>query len=102
MDLIPFGGIEAPVGTIRWPPEFTHVMSTIGFQDALTTSQTCRVRTTPDLEIQIVSIVGIAALKLLSWADGYPERRKDAIDLQFILTHYLDAGQSERIWDGRD
>lgn len=99
MDLIPFGGIEAPAGSIRWPPAFTHVISTIGFQDALATSEMCRVRTAPELEIRIVSIAGIAALKLLSWADGYPERRKDAIDLQFILTHYLDAGQCERIWD---
>ena len=99
VDLIPFGGIEKPAGTIRWPPSFTQVMSTIGFQDALASSLACRVRTKPDLEIRIVSIAGIAALKLLSWADGYPELRKDAIDLKFMLTHYLDAGQSERIWD---
>jgi predicted nucleotidyltransferase len=98
MDLIPFGGIESPSGTLRWPPAFTHVMSTIGFQDALKSSLICRVTTAPALEIRIVSIPGIAALKLISWADNYPERRKDAFDLCFILTHYLDAGQSDRLW----
>ncbi len=99
MDLIPFGGIESPAGMIRWPPALTQVMSTIGYREALATSQMCRVRATPDLNIRVVSIAGIAALKLLAWADSYPERKKDAIDLHFLLTNYLDAGQSERLWD---
>lgn len=98
MDLIPFGGIETSPGVIHWPPSFTQIMSTIGFQDALSTSMTCRVRSTPELDIRIVSIAGIAALKLISWADSYAERKKDALDFHFILTHYLDAGQSERLW----
>jgi predicted nucleotidyltransferase len=99
MDIIPFGGLEAPAGTVRWPPAFSHAISTIGFADALRTSRICRVRTAPTLDTRIVSIAGIAALKLLSWADGYPERQKDAIDLRFLLLHYLDAGQRERLWE---
>lgn len=98
VDLIPFGTIEEPAGHITWPPGFTQMMSTAGFAEALSSSQPCRVRSQPALDIQVITMPAIAALKLLSWADGYPERRKDAQDLLFVLRWYLDAGQSERLW----
>jgi len=96
-DLLPFGEIEEPEGKISWPPDFDHVMSTMGFQDALDSAQVCRVKADPPIEIRVVSIPGMAVLKLIAWADGYPERSKDAIDFRFILENY-DAGQIDRLF----
>lgn len=56
-----------------------------------------RVNAAPLLEIQVVSIPGMAMLKIIAWADGYPERSKDAIDFRFILDNY-GAGQLDRLF----
>src|SRR5690349_2008981 len=34
IDLVPFGGLEEISGQISWPPEFSIVMSTVGFREA--------------------------------------------------------------------
>jgi predicted nucleotidyltransferase len=34
IDLIPFGGLEEVRGQISWPPDFSVVMSTVGFREA--------------------------------------------------------------------
>ncbi|MDT8322949.1 MAG: nucleotidyl transferase AbiEii/AbiGii toxin family protein, partial [Bacteroidota bacterium] len=96
-DLIPFGAIEEPGREIRWPPDFDHVMSTVEFQDALDAAQVCRIRERPLLEIRIASIPGLAVLKLIAWADHFPSRAKDAMDLQYLLRNY-DAGQYDRLF----
>ncbi len=96
-DLLPFGEIEEPEGKISWPPDFDHVMSTTGFKDAFDSAQVCRLKADPPFEIRVVSIPGMAVLKLIAWADGYPERSKDAIDFRFILENY-DAGQIDRLF----
>ncbi|MFZ1730560.1 MAG: nucleotidyl transferase AbiEii/AbiGii toxin family protein [Bacteroidota bacterium] len=100
-NLIPFGAIEEPEGKISWPPNFDHVMSTVGFQDALNSAQVCRVRNDPPKEIRVVSIPGIAVLKLIAWADGYPSRSKDAIDFRFILENYS-TGQFDRLFSDEE
>lgn len=38
VDLVPFGGLEEVSGQISWPPEFSIVMSTIGFREAFDNS----------------------------------------------------------------
>lgn len=97
--LISFGKIEHPIGTITWPPEYTHVMSTFGFSDALSSSVHCRLRTEPVLDIRIVSIPALLALKLISWNDNRYERGKDANDLVYIMRNYLEAGQQNRLFE---
>lgn len=34
IDLVPFGGLEEVSGRISWPPDFSIVMSTVGFREA--------------------------------------------------------------------
>ena len=34
IDLVPFGGLEKASGQIAWPPDFSIVMSTVGFREA--------------------------------------------------------------------
>ena len=34
VDLVPFGGLEEVSGQISWPPDYSIVMSTVGFREA--------------------------------------------------------------------
>jgi predicted nucleotidyltransferase len=36
-------------------------------------------------------------LKLIAWNEKYPERAKDAQDIRYIMQHYIDAGNADRL-----
>ena len=99
IDLIPFGPIADKTNTIKWPPDQEIVMSILGFEDAFRHSQTVRLSSNPKLEIKIVTLAGLAAMKIISWKDRYPERDRDASDLALIIRNYTDAGNVERIFN---
>jgi predicted nucleotidyltransferase len=99
IDLIPFGPIADKTHTIKWPPEQEIVMSILGFEEAFRHSQTVRLSSNPKLDIKIVTLSGLAAMKIISWKDRYPERDRDASDLALIIRNYTDAGNVERIFD---
>lgn len=98
VDLIPFGSIENPEGTIRWPEPQNAVMSTVGFVKAFESAVLCRCSRNPVLDIRVLSIAGLVALKFISWEERYPDRAKDAQDIRFMILRYLDAGQAERLY----
>jgi len=83
IDLIPFGPIAEKSGKIRWPHDDEIVMQIIGFEEAFENSQTLRLRENPVLEIKAVTLAGLAFMKIISWNDRYPDRKKDAYDLAF-------------------
>jgi predicted nucleotidyltransferase len=98
VDLIPFGGIEDADGTISWPPNGDTVMSVLGFREALESS--IEVLLPSNLRIAVVSLPMLVVLKILSWAERRVYApRKDAFDLMLILHNYLDAGNSERLYE---
>ena len=99
VDLIPFGPIADKMGNIRWPPDEEIVMHIIGFEEAFANSQILRLRDDPILEINVVTLAGLAVMKIISWKDGYPNRRKDASDLALIMGNYTDAGNVERFFN---
>jgi predicted nucleotidyltransferase len=99
VDIVPFGGVADNEGAIRWPPDEDVVMSTVGFEDAYRTAQRVRVKANPPLDILVASIPGLTILKLISWADRPHARSRDAIDLAFILERYLDAGNTDRLFE---
>lgn len=99
IDLIPFGPIADNTSTIKWPPNQEIVMSILGFEESFRHSQTVRLSTNPKLDLKIVTLAGLAAMKIISWKDRYPERDRDAIDLALIIQNYTDAGNIERIFD---
>jgi predicted nucleotidyltransferase len=102
IDILPFGQISTPEDSIEWP-EFEGIeMSTLGFQESFDNSILVRLITGPDFEIRFASLAGLAAMKLISWKDKYPEREKDAKDLLFIMHNYVEAGNFERIYNGKD
>ncbi|MFW6140085.1 MAG: nucleotidyl transferase AbiEii/AbiGii toxin family protein [Acidobacteriota bacterium] len=99
VDLVPFGPIADKSGKIRWPHDDEIIMLIIGFEEAFAHSQTLRLRDNPILEIKAVTLAGLAVIKIISWDDRYPNRKKDAIDLAFIMRHYTAAGNIERIYN---
>jgi len=99
IDLIPFGPIADKTSMIKWPPSQEIVMSVLGFEESFRHSQTVRLSSNPKLDIKIVTLAGLAAMKIISWKDRYPERERDASDLALIIRNYTDAGNVERIFD---
>lgn len=94
IDLVPFGDLEQVSGQISWPPDFSTVMSTVGFREAYDNS--INIRIADDLIVKVASLAGLALMKIIAWDDRRFER--DAEDLGLVMRHYLDAGNEDRIY----
>jgi len=97
LDLIPFGGIEQETHWIAWPPDMNIIMSVAGYTEALASA--LDVDTGNGLVIRVVSIPALAALKLLAWNERGLQDNKDAQDLLFLLQHYHEAGNGDRMYE---
>ena len=97
MDLLPFGVIEGAGHNIAWPPDMAVVMNVAGYAEALTSA--VQVNVGNGLVVNVVSIPALAALKLLAWNDRGLVDNKDAQDLFFLLKHYHEAGNSDRLYE---
>lgn len=97
LDLIPFGGVEQEAHRISWPPDMNVVMSVMGYAEALASA--LDVEAGNGLVIRVVSIPALAALKLLAWDDRGLQDNKDAQDLLFLLQHYHEAGNGDRMYE---
>ena len=97
IDLVPFGAVEGPDGTIAWPPAGEEVMRVVGFREA---NATAILVTLPESQIvRVVSLPILAILKVLAWKDRHAYApRKDALDLALILRNYLNAGNTDRLY----
>jgi predicted nucleotidyltransferase len=93
IDLVPFGDVEQPSGKISWPPDFSFVMSTLGFREAYDNS--IEVRLAGDLIVKAASLAGLALMKIIAWDNRRFER--DAQDFGLIMRQYLDAGNQSRV-----
>jgi predicted nucleotidyltransferase len=103
LDIIPFGSIEDKDGLITWPPDHGIRMNLSGFQECFKHAVSVKLSSNPELIIKMVSLAGLAILKLISWDDNPARRSKDAPDLLLIMRHYLDADNLDRLFDeGKD
>jgi len=98
IDIIPFGEISDHMSKIFWRPEQETIMTTLGFLEIYRNATTFRLNETPILDVKVPTIPGLAAMKLLAWNEGYPDRGKDAEDLIFIMRNYHKAGIEERLY----
>ncbi|MCX6142111.1 MAG: hypothetical protein NTZ35_02725 [Ignavibacteriales bacterium] len=98
IDIIPFGDLESPKGVIAWPPSGESAMSTVGFEEAFSSSEVVRIAQNPTCDIKVCTPPGLAIMKLISWDEVYPARKDDANDIHYILTHYVDAGNEARLY----
>jgi predicted nucleotidyltransferase len=97
VDLVPFGALEAADRRIAWPPRGEVVMDVFGFQEAQQSA--LAVRLPCDVQASVVSLPALVLLKLVCWHDRYLRSpKKDASDLQLIMTNYLQAGNDHRLW----
>ena len=99
IDIVPFGPIAGKDKKISWPPEHEIFMNMLGFEEAYEYSITVRLNSKPELVIKFPTLPGLALMKIISWKDGYPNRRKDASDLALIMGNYTDAGNTERFFN---
>jgi predicted nucleotidyltransferase len=99
LDIVPFGGLERPPGSVQWPLDAGFIMSTAGFEDAFDHSAIVLLKKNPELKIKVCAPPGLAILKLMAWHEKYPERSKDAKDILFLMEHYIDAGNESRLHD---
>ena len=99
IDIVPFGRITDENKRISWPPEHEIFMSMVGFKEAYEYSITVRLSSVPELDIKLPTLPGLALMKIISWKEKYPERKKDAEDLLLIMQKYEEAGNFERLYD---
>jgi predicted nucleotidyltransferase len=99
VDIIPFGAIANLDNSVSWPPDHEVEMSTLGFEESYRHSVTVRLRSDPILDVQFSSLPGLALMKIISWHDRYPERKRDAKDLMLLMRNYLDTGNEERLYN---
>ena len=99
IDILPFGPITDERMRILWPPEQEVFMSMVGFKEAYEYSITVMLRSAPELKIKVPTLPGLAIMKIISWNEKYPERKRDAADLLLIMQKYEEAGNVERLYD---
>lgn len=97
VDIVPFGGICAEDGSILWPPDQSMQMDVSGFAEALRFA--VRISPRHGWIIPLVSIPGLATLKLIAWIDRHHVNSKDAADLYRLFSSYDDAGNLDRLWE---
>lgn len=98
VDIIPFGKVQDDNNMITWPPELDVVMSVSGYQEALESALLVALDT--DLVIKVVSLAGLAILKIFAWSErGTVTENKDALDLLTLLRSYNEAGNKDRIYE---
>ena len=77
-------------------------MTVTGFQEAYNNTQVIRFRENPPLDVNVVTPVGLMALKIIAWSERYPQALKDALDIAFILRNFLDADHQSLLWEKHD
>ncbi|MGO9145119.1 MAG: nucleotidyl transferase AbiEii/AbiGii toxin family protein [Desulfomonilia bacterium] len=99
VDIVPFGEVSPDQKNISWPPDHAVIMNILGFKEAYDYSLLIQMHDDPVLVVRVPTVPGMALMKIISWHDRYPERPKDAEDLLFMMDHYADAGNENRLFD---
>ena len=88
LDIVPYGKITEENDKIFWPPDDQFAMTVLGFAEI--ESDLISVNIDEEINIQIANLSGIFILKLVAWSDRNQRGNKDADDIGFILTNYLE------------
>jgi len=92
IDIVPFGGLADSEGCISWPPDNDPKMCVTGFEDAL--RDCLQIKISETLFVNVVSLPGLAMLKILAWSDRNYQSSKDAQDFELLLRLYGDMSNS--------
>ncbi|GAB3627359.1 hypothetical protein PTE30175_02047 [Pandoraea terrae] len=96
LDLVPFGDVADQHANVVWPPDMAVVMSVVGYEDAL--AGAVLVEIADDLDVPVASIPGLVVTKFIAWRGRGMENEKDAVDLRYLIEHYHDAGNLDRLY----
>jgi len=97
LDLVPFGPISQGTDELAWPPDMKVIMNLAGYDDVLAAAEL--VTFAPGFDGKVVSLAGLAILKLVAWSDRGRENPKDAHDLIHLMDNYAAAGNIDRVYD---
>ena len=98
VDLVPFGGVEAPVGSLAWPPDEDFFMDVRGFGVAF--DHVIQIEVKPGLQILLPSPACMTIMKTLAWKDrGKATQGRDAIDLVELLLRAEDIIGLEALYE---
>lgn len=97
LDLVPFGGIANGMHEVAWPPDMKTIMNVAGYDDVLAAAEL--VSFAPGFEGKVVSLAGLAILKLIAWTDRGRDNPKDAHDLIYLMDSYAAAGNFDRVYE---
>jgi len=100
LDIVPFGEIARADKNIYWPPEETHAMSVVGFTEVA--KHTLEIIVDDSFTIYVASLPGIFLLKLAAWKDRHLKTKKDADDMAFIITNYLEINIDRAVSENYD
>lgn len=100
LDIVPFGGVAHDDNHIYWPPEESQAMSVAGFIDVA--KNTLEVTVDNSFTIYVASLPGIFLLKLAAWRDRHISSNKDADDMAFIITSYLEINEQRAVKENYD
>jgi predicted nucleotidyltransferase len=95
LDILPFGGVAKEDKNIYWPPEEDVAMSVAGFPEA--TEDILEVDIDHEFSVKVVQLPGIFLLKLNAFKDRHLENNKDADDMAYIISCYLEINQDRAI-----
>ncbi len=89
IDLVPFGSVSGDGKAVAWPPKGDVVMTILGFSEAFEHALQVKIDDSPATNIPVVSPVGLALLKLVSWTERERAKRpNDAKDLLYLCANY--------------
>lgn len=74
-------------------------MNMAGFREAYKVALKVKISSDPSLSIKVVTLAGLALLKLISWNDNPDERDRDAKDFRMIMHHYNEACSMEYVFN---
>jgi len=98
VDLVPFGGLESPRGSIAWPPEFDQVMKVQCFAEINSAAEEIEMRA--GFTLRAASLPGLMLMKLFAWDDR--RERKDAWNMASLLQNYEQIIDDARIFADED
>ncbi|MCX5791883.1 MAG: hypothetical protein NTY45_06635 [Elusimicrobia bacterium] len=74
IDLVPFGGLESPKGSIAWPPDFDRVMTVQGFAEINSAAEEIAIPGRNGI-LRAASLPGMALLKIFAWNTRRGDKR---------------------------
>ena len=98
IDLLPFGDISNSEWVIEWPPDQKVIMNVAGFNEAYESCISVKLKSSPDLIINVASLPSLLVLKLIAWKDRGIKDNRDGVDIATIITNYGTPVSEDRLY----